>query len=75
MDGWMNEWMDEWMNKWMNEWIDEWMNEWMGGWMTFGGRLRLTICWAIVQIFDFSGTTEIDYLLVDFSDVSLVRDD
>ena len=49
----------------MNGWMNGWMNEWMGGWMTFGGRLKLTICWAIFQIFDFLGTTEADDLLGD----------
>ena len=49
--------------------MNGWMNEWMGGWMTFWGRLKLTICRAIFEIFDFSGTTKIDDLLGDVSDL------
>ena len=55
------------MDEWMDEWMNEWMNGWMGGWLTFWGRLKLTIGWAIFEIFDFSGTTKTDYLLGEFS--------
>ena len=34
---------------------------------TFLGRLKMTICWAMFDIVDCSGTTKTDYVLGDFS--------